>query len=72
VYDLSYEDGAADDVVQQGRPSGLPVDPDTYPPPQYGESLQETIRWLRGETTTPPTDQHGCGAYTACPGIDPR
>ncbi len=68
VYDLTYEDGAADDVVLQGRPAGLPVAPDTYPPPQYGEGLQETIRWLRGETTTPPVDQHGCGAYRSLPG----
>jgi hypothetical protein len=67
VYDLTYEDGAVDDVVQQGRPGGLPVDPDTYPAPQYGEGLQETIRWLRGETTMPPVDQHGCGAYAASP-----
>jgi hypothetical protein len=68
VYDLTYEDGAADDVVLQGRPAGLRVDPDAYPPPQYGEGLQGTIRWLRGETTTPPVDEHGCGVYAACQG----
>jgi hypothetical protein len=72
VYDLTYEDGAADDVVLQSHPAGLPVDPDTYPPPQYGEGLQETIRWLRGKTTTPPADQHGCGAYAPCPDSVPR
>ncbi|SRR5579859_5481864 len=63
AYDLTYEDGAADDVVLQGRPAGLPVTPDIYPPPQYGEGLQESIRWLRGETTTSPVDQHGRGSY---------
>jgi hypothetical protein len=65
VYDLTYEDSAADDVIQQGRPGGIAVDPGTYPPPQYGEAIQETIHWLRGETITPPVDQHGCGAYGA-------
>jgi hypothetical protein len=68
TYDLTYEDGAADDVILQGRPSGLPVDPATYPPPQYGEGIQASIRWLRGETITPPVDQDGCGAYVACLG----
>lgn len=53
AYDLTYEDAAADDVVTQGCPGGLPVDPSTYPPPQYGEGIQATIRWLRGEDTTP-------------------
>ena len=67
VYDLTYEDGAAQDVVLQGRPAGLPVDPGTYPPPQYGESIRAAIQWLRGQNTTPPVDHHGCGAYSACP-----
>jgi hypothetical protein len=63
TYDLTYEDATANDVVLQGRPAGLPVNPDTYPPPQYGEGVQAAIRWLRGETTTPPADQDGCSAY---------
>ena len=63
---------AADDVALQGRPAGLIVDPDAYPPPQYGEAIQAAIRWLRGETTTPPVDHHGCGAYAACPDDGPR
>jgi hypothetical protein len=67
VYDLTYEDSAADDMILQGRPGGIPVDPATYPPPQYGEAIQATIRWLRGEITIPPVDHHGCGAYAACP-----
>jgi hypothetical protein len=72
TYDLTYEEGAAEDVILQGRPPGLSVDPEHYPPPQYGEGLQETIRWLRGEITTPPIDQHGCSAYASCPDSGPR
>jgi hypothetical protein len=64
TYDLTYEDGTASDVVLQGRPSGLPVAPDTLPPPQYGEGIQAAIRWLRGETTTPPAGLYG-DAYVA-------
>jgi hypothetical protein len=70
-HDLMYEDDAAADVALQGRPAGLMVNPDIYPPPQYGEAIQEAIRWLRGESTTPPVDQHGCGAYLAIPGSIP-
>jgi hypothetical protein len=51
TYDLTYEESAAADVVLQGRPGGIPVDPAAYPPPQYGEGVQATISWLRGETT---------------------
>lgn len=69
VHDLTYEDSAAADIVLQGRPGGIVVDPDSYPPPQYGEAIQATIRWLRGETTTPPADHHGCGAYAVCPEV---
>jgi len=67
VCDLTHEGRSADDVIQQGRSGGILVDPATYPPPQYGEAIQATIRWLRGETTTPPVDHHGCGAYAVCP-----
>jgi hypothetical protein len=72
VHDLTYEDGAAEDVVLQGHAVDLAVDPETYPPPRYGAGIQETIRWLCGEITTPPADQHGCGAYAACPDECPR
>jgi hypothetical protein len=65
AYDLTYEDAAADDVVTQGRPGGLPVDAPTYPPPQYGEGIQATIRWLRGEDTTPPISNEGCSPYVS-------
>ena len=63
---MSWLPGAGIDDLLQGRPSDLLVDPATYPPPQDGEGLQEAIRWLRGEATTPPVNQHGCGAYAAC------
>ena len=63
THDLTYEEAAADDVVLQGRPGGNPVNPAAYPPPQYGEAIQATISWLRGETTTPPTDRHGHSLY---------
>jgi len=64
TYDLTYEESAADDVVLQGRPGGHPVDPAAFPPPQYGEGVQATISWLRGETTISPTDHKGHGPYS--------
>jgi hypothetical protein len=63
TYDLTYEEAAADDIVLQGLPDGRAVDPTAYPPPQYGEGIHATISWLRGETTTPPTDHNGHGPY---------
>jgi hypothetical protein len=68
TYDLTYEDGIAKDVVLQGRPGGIPVDPHTYPPPQFGEAVQATIYWLCGEITSPPVDEHGCGPYAVSAG----
>jgi hypothetical protein len=64
TYDLTYEESAAGDVVLQGRPGGHPVDPASYPPPQYGESIQATISWLRGEITAPPADHNGHSPYS--------
>jgi hypothetical protein len=65
TYDLTYEEAAADDIVLQGRGGGHPVDPTAYPPPQYGEGVQATISWLRGETTAPPMDHNGHSPYSA-------
>jgi hypothetical protein len=62
TYELTYEESAASDVIAQGR-GMLPVDPRRYPPPQYGEAIQATITWLRGETTTPPAGQNGDAPY---------
>jgi hypothetical protein len=64
-YDLTYEEAAAGPVVMQGRPGGIPVDPAAYPPPQYGEAVQATISWLRGQATTAPVDGSGQGRYAA-------
>ena len=61
--ELDFEDDAADEVARQGRPGGMITDPGAYPPPQYGEGIQATIRWLRGETTTPPLSSSGRSPY---------
>jgi hypothetical protein len=61
VHDLGYEDLQAGDVASQGRPGGAMVDPDTYSPPQYGEAIQASIRWLRGEATSSPINLAGYG-----------
>jgi len=61
---LAIEEEAAEEIARQGRPGGEPVDPDDRPP-QYGEAIQATICWLRGEDTTPPVDHDGRGPYAA-------
>jgi hypothetical protein len=67
AYDLTYEENIADDIALQGLPGGLTTDPATYPPPQYGEAIQATSRWLRGETTIEPVDDDGNGPYAPPP-----
>ena len=64
--DAMIEYGLAYDVLEQGRPGGQPVQPATYPPPQYGEAVQATCDWLSGALTSPPADRHGHGAYSGC------
>ena len=71
-YELTCELAAADSVVLQGRPGGRRVDPDRYPPPQYGEGLQAAVRWLRGEVTAAPVDAAGRGPYRRETGPDGR
>lgn len=63
VYDLSYEEMAADNLIAEQCPGGIAVNPAIYPPPQYGEAVRATILWLRGETTRPPTVPGGQGPY---------
>jgi hypothetical protein len=63
AYDLTHEENIADDIIQQGRPGGLPTDPATYPPPQYGEAIHATAHWLRAETTAVPVDEHSNSPY---------
>jgi len=68
IYDLTYEESAARDVVLQGHPGDLT----TYPPPQYGEGIRAAISWLRGETTVRPVDRNGHGPYSidySAPGL---
>jgi hypothetical protein len=65
TYDLTYEEAAAGPVVLQGRPGGIPVDPEAYPPPQYGEAVQATISWLRGQAVTAPVSSTGQSRYAA-------
>jgi hypothetical protein len=59
VHDLEHEDQQADELASQGRPGGIIVDPDAYPPPQYAEAIQASIRWLRGEATSNPVELTG-------------
>lgn len=63
VEDLDQEDLQANDVVSQGRPGGTTADPVAYPPPQYGEAIQTTIHWLRGEAVVSPVDQAAYEPY---------
>jgi hypothetical protein len=60
---LAFEEEAAEEMARQGRPGGEPGDN----PPQYGEAIQATVRWLRGKTAAPPISQHGQGPYVALP-----
>jgi hypothetical protein len=64
TYDLTYEEAAANQVILQGRPCGISVHANTYPPPQYGEGIHATISWLRGQTPNAPVDPQGQAPYT--------
>lgn len=63
VYDLTYEESAANEIAIDGRPDRTPADPAHCLRPQYGEAVVAAIRWLRGEGTIPPIDQAGRGPY---------
>ena len=64
VRDLSYEESASADVTAEGRSGGKPAGAAACPPPQYGEAIQATIAWLRGESRDQPVDRHGTGPYS--------
>jgi len=64
VHELSYEESAAVDLIAEGQGGGLPVGVANRLPPQYGEAIQATIAWLRGESTNQPVDRHGNGRYS--------
>jgi hypothetical protein len=55
--------------VMQGHEHQPPAEPDRYPPPQWGEAVEQTHSWLTGEDSKPPADHHGCGDYYPCPGL---
>ncbi len=59
---LAIEEEASQEIARQGRLGGELVAPGNHPP-QYGEAIQATIRWLCGEDTTPPVDHDGRGPY---------
>jgi hypothetical protein len=55
-------------TVMQGHEHQPPAEPDRYPPPQWGEAVEQAHLWLTGEDSKPPADHHGCGDYYPCPG----
>jgi hypothetical protein len=57
-----------DAVVMQGHEGQPPAEPGVYPPPQWGEGVQQAHDWVTGEDNKPPVDHHGCGGYRPCPG----
>lgn len=69
--ELTFEDEAAQEIARQGRPGGVQVDSEVCTP-QYGEAIQATIRWLRGEVTALLVGQDGCSPYAFWPNDDPR
>ncbi len=66
--DITYELWFLGPVIMQGREGQPPAEPDEYPPPQWGEAIDQAHMWLTGEDTKPPADHHGCGGYYPCPG----
>jgi hypothetical protein len=57
-----------DAVVMQGHEGQPSAEPARYPPPQWGEGVQQAHDWVTGEDSKPPADHHGCGGYHLCPG----
>jgi len=58
-----------DTVVMQGQEGQPPAEPGRYPPPQWGEGVEQAHDWVTGEDSKPPADHHGCGGYYPCPGM---
>ncbi len=54
-------------VVMQGHEGQTQAEPDRYPPPQWGEGVQQAHDWVTGEDGKPPAANHGCGGYHRCP-----
>jgi hypothetical protein len=57
-----------DAVATQGREGQALAEPSRYPPPHWGEGVQQAHDWATGEDARPPADHHGCGDYHPCPG----
>ncbi|HEX9624042.1 MAG TPA: hypothetical protein VF979_06665, partial [Streptosporangiaceae bacterium] len=57
-----------DAVIMQGHEGQPPAEPSRYPPPQWGEGVEQAHDWVTGEDSKPPADHHGCGGYHPCPG----
>ncbi len=57
-----------DAVIMQGHEGQPQAEPERYPPPQWGEAVQQAHDWVTGEDSKPPADHHGCGGYHPCPG----
>lgn len=57
-----------DAVTTQGHEGQPPAEPARYPPPQWGEGVEQAHAWVTGEDAKPPADHHGCGDYYPCPG----
>jgi hypothetical protein len=63
VYDLTYEEGAANEIAIDGCLGRTPANPTLSLRPRYGEAIVAAIGWLRGEATSAPVDQEGRGPY---------
>jgi hypothetical protein len=55
-------------VTMQGHEGQPAAEPSQYPPPQWGEGVEQAHDWVTGENLKPPADHHGCGGYHPCPG----
>jgi hypothetical protein len=55
-------------VTMQGHEGQPDAEPECYPPPQWGEGVEQSHDWVTGEETKPTADHHGCGGYYPCPG----
>src|SRR5439155_1675343 len=56
-------------VTMQGHEGQPAAEPSRYPPPQWGEGVEQAHDWVTGEDLKSPADHHGCGGYHPCPGL---